>query len=248
MKVSIITATYNSESNIVHCLQSILNQTYSDFEVIIVDGDSNDNTVQLVKDTIGDKINFSLISEKDEGIYDALNKGINCSSGDIIGFLHSDDFFPNNDVLKNIVHSIKINDSHGVYSNLNYVHKKNIRKVIRKWTSQKYNRKKLIYGWMAPHPALYLKKQVYESLGIFDIRYRISADYDFMIKLFKSDFKIVYVNKTFVHMRMGGISNRDFKSLMEKFTEDYAVISNHNLMGLFTLLLKNLRKLNQFFY
>ena len=249
MKVSIITATYNSEKNIHHCLQSIINQSYKDIEIVVIDGNSTDNTLQVIREIFKNiKIEYKLISESDSGIYDALNKGIKNSTGDIIGFLHSDDFFPSNYIIQSITNEFSKQKCDGLYANLNYVNSNKSDKITRVWIPALFKKYKLKYGWMAPHPTLYLTRHVYDEIGLFNTSYRISADYDFILRLFKSNFyKIHYLNKAIVHMRLGGASNKNIKNLLVKYKEDLHIIRRHKLFGFFTLIFKNLRKIDQFF-
>ena len=248
MKVSLITATYNSLINIKSCLDSVIDQGYSDIELIIIDGNSTDNSVSLVKKYQQNHTFIKLISEKDHGIYDALNKGINLASGDIIGFVHSDDFLDSNDVLKDIVSMITSKNLDGVYGDLQYVDKFNTQKVIRSWKSCDFKPGLLKQGWMPAHPTLFLKKEVYQKHGLFDVSYRISADYDFMLRIFKdSELKFGYLPKVITKMRVGGASNRSIKNIIEKSKEDYRAIKSNNIGDFLTLIRKNTSKLKQFF-
>ena len=248
MKVSVITATYNSLINIKSCLDSVINQSYSDIELIIIDGNSTDNTVSLVKKYQQNHTFIKLISEKDHGIYDALNKGINLASGDIIGFVHSDDFLDSNDVLKDIVSMITSKNLDGVYGDLQYVDKFNTQKVIRNWKSCDFKPGLLKQGWMPAHPTLFLKKEVYKKHGFFDLSYRISADYDFMLRIFKdTELKFGYLPKVVTKMRVGGVSNRSLKNIIKKSKEDYRAIRSNNVGNFLTLVKKNTSKLKQFF-
>ncbi len=245
MKFSIITATYNSQSSIFQCLSSILNQTYSNFEIVLVDGVSIDDTLQIIQEFHDSRI--KVVSEPDNGLYDALNKGITRATGDIIGFLHSDDFFANPNVLENLIAAFHDEKVHGVYSNLKYVSQENPEKVLRNWKSKEFQFTNLKYGWMPPHPTLFLRKEVYQQIGSFNTRLKIAADYDFILRLFTSrKFKIQYLNIYITHMRMGGASNGSLNSILRKSSEDYQVISQFKLWGIFTLIFKNLRKLPQF--
>ena len=248
MKVSVITATYNSLINIKTCIDSVINQGYSDIELIIIDGNSIDNTESLVKKYQQNYPFIELISEKDHGIYDALNKGINLASGDIIGFVHSDDFLDSNDILKDIVSMITFKGLDGVYGDLQYVDKFNTQKVIRNWKGCDFKPGLLKQGWMPPHPTLFLKKEVYEKYGLFDLSYRISADYDFMLRIFKdTELKFGYLPKVVTKMRVGGASNRSLKNIIRKSKEDYRAIRSNNIGNFLTLIKKNTSKLKQFF-
>jgi len=247
MKVSIITATFNSEKNIQRTIDSIVNQDYHDIEHIIIDGGSTDDTLKILKEN---KTRISkYISEKDKGIYDALNKGIKLATGDIIGFLNSDDVFTNKHVISRIVNCFKTNKTDLVYGNLVYRSKKDNtnKKTIRYWRSNVYSPGCLKWGWMPPHPTLYCKREVYKDWGLYDETYKIAADYDFILRVFKQP----SVSKSFlptimVKMDIGGTSNKSFKNMIRKSTEDFKAIHRNKTGNLFTVFFKNFRKLNQF--
>ena len=248
MKVSLITATYNSEISIKTCLDSIVSQDYSDLEYLFIDGGSSDNTLSIIKKYRQNNPFIKMVSEKDYGIYDALNKGISAASGDIIGFVHSDDFLASSDIINDIVSMMKTESLDGVYGNLQYVNKNNTQKVIRNWISCDFKFSLLKNGWMPPHPTLFLKKEVYQKHGLFDVSYRISADYDFMLRIFKdSELKLGYLPKVITKMRVGGASNRSIKNIIEKSKEDYRAIKSNNIGDFLTLIRKNTSKLKQFF-
>ena len=221
-------------------------QTYSDFEVIIVDGASTDETLLKIQQ-FNDK-RIKVVSEKDDGLYHALNKGISMATGDVVGFLHSDDFFPDAFVLENLHKLLQSEQVDGVYSNLKYVSQSDSNKVVRDWKSKPFKIENLKFGWMPPHPTLFLKRDIYNTLGGFNTNFRIAADYDFILRLFSSNkFQIKYLNMYTTHMRVGGASNKSFKSIFQKSMEDYKVISQYSLLGFFTLVFKNLRKIPQAF-
>ena len=207
---------------------------------------SFDNTISIIKDFKQEKI--KLISEKDEGIYDALNKGIRLANGDIIGFLHSDDYFACDNIISDIVE--KFNDTlcHGLYGNLQYVDKSNTLKVIRNWESSRFFLKLLKKGWMPPHPTLFLRSSICEEVGHFNTNYKISADYDFILRVFKREsLDFEYLPKVITKMRIGGESNRSLSNILHKIKEDYIIIKNNNIGGFITLILKNTSKIKQFF-
>lgn len=247
MKISIITATFNSEKFIENCLNSILNQTYSQFEIIIVDGKSSDRTLQIINSFNDSRIR--MVSEKDDGIYYAFNKGLLLCTGDVIGFLHSDDFFTDSQVLQNITNEFQTKPSlDGCYGNLKYVHHIEDNKVIRDWKSKVFDKNNLKFGWMPPHPTVFLKREVYQAVGNFNTRFRIAADYDFLLRLFHyPNIKISYLDIYITNMRIGGASNGSLKAILKKSKEDYLAISQFNLFGWVTLVFKNLRKIPQLF-
>ena len=248
MKVSVITTTFNSAKSIESCLCSVLNQNYNNIEYLIIDGESKDQTLAILNKFVADFNQIRIFSEKDKGMYDALNKGINLASGDIIGFIHSDDFLESNDIINQIVSMIKSESLDGVYGDLQYINRNNPQTIIRSWKSLDYHQSLLERGWMPPHPTLFLKKEVYEKHGLFDLSYKISADYDFILRIFKdSELKFGYIPKVITKMRTGGISNRNLKNIIKKSIEDYRAIRSNNVGNFLTLIRKNTSKLKQFF-
>lgn len=247
MKVSIITAVYNSEKTIDTCMQSVLNQTYPDIEYIIVDGGSNSETLSKLNAAAEKYPNIKLSSEPDKGIYDALNKGVVKATGDIVGFVHSDDFLADTTIIASIVEAFKTQSVDGVYGDLHYVALENTDKVIRNWISQPFSYKLLKSGWMPAHPTLYLKKSVYDAYGMFDLNFKIAADYDFILRIFKqTDLNFSYLPKTIVKMRVGGASNKSLKNILQKSKEDYRAIKTNQTGNWLTILLKNVSKIKQF--
>lgn len=245
MKVSIITIAYNSGHAISDAINSVISQTYNDIEYIIVDGKSKDNTVDIVK-SFGDKIS-KFVSEPDKGIYDALNKGIGMATGDIIGFMHSDDLFASDKIIEHVVEKFKKNDSDSLYGDLQYVYKENTDKVLRYWKSGNYTLGKLKMGWMPPHPTFYVKRWVYEKYGGFNIDMGIAADYDTMLRfLGKHKISTQYLPEVMVKMRVGGASNRSLKNIIKKSREDWDAIKRNQFGNIFTLIFKNLNKITQF--
>ena len=244
MKISIITATYNSSQTLNSVVKSLKQQTFQDFEWVVVDGSSTDDTVEKVRSS---GLNYKLLSEKDKGIYDALNKGVAMASGDIISFLHSDDFFENENVLKEIMTQFQKTDADGIYGNLKYVSSNNISKVIRFWKSQPFQINNLKKGWMPPHPTLFLKKEVYQKHGSFDLTFAIAADYDFMLRIFKDhELNFKYIPIVITNMRTGGASN-SYSNLIKKMKEDFKAIRKNDIGRLDVLFFKNTSKIPQLF-
>ncbi len=248
MNVTIITASFNSALSIKTCLDSVVHQNYNDIEYLIIDGKSSDATLKIIK-VYQQKFPFiKLISKKDSGIYDALNKGVQLASGDIIGFVHSDDFLEFNDIIYHIVSMTKSENLDGVYGDLQYVDKSNTKKIIRSWKSCDFKPRLLKQGWMPPHPTLFLKKEVYQKHGLFDLSYRISADYDFLLRIFKDpELKFGYLPKVITKMRVGGASNKSLKNIIKKSKEDYRAIRINNIGNFLTLARKNFSKIKQLF-
>ena len=191
-----------------------------------------------------------MISEVDNGIYDALNKGIKISTGDIIGFLHADDFFPNSFVLSEIVEAFSSQNIDAIYGDLNYVSRVDDKKVIRQWMSSGYKNGCLKLGWMPPHPTLYVRRHWYNKISGFDTDYMISADYKSVLELFlNKKFTSTYINKVLVVMRLGGTSNKSVKNICRKTKEDWKALRSVGFgycSALIALILKNFRKIKQF--
>ncbi len=226
MKISIITVTYNSSKTLKDTLESVLKQTYTNYEHIIVDGLSKDNTMQIVKE-YETKYNGKLryISEKDSGLYDAMNKGIKMATGDIIGILNSDDIYAHENVLQKIVEKFEETNCDGTYASLIFMDEETMSKPKRIWNSPKG---KLENGWHPAHPTLYLKKEVYDKVGLFNLNYRIAADYDFMIRVMKEKIiKLNYIDDYIIYMRSGGTSTAGIKGYIKNLKEANLVLKNN---------------------
>ena len=246
MKVSVITATYNSSKTVLDTLKSLNEQTYIDIEYIIIDGGSSDNTVSVIKEHCP-KV-ASILSEPDKGIYDALNKGISAATGDIVGFLHSDDLLAYPDAIKELVETLQSNDTQAVYADLEYVSKDDTSKVIRKWTSGVFDKQKLRSGWMPPHPTFFMKRDLYIKHGMFDLDLKIAADYDSLLRyLWSNNVTASYLPKVVTKMRVGGASNRSLANIIEKTKEDIQALKNNQLFWPSALFIKNVSKIPQFF-
>ena len=243
-KLSIITISYRSKETIQTTIESVLSQDYDNIEYIIVNRESDDGTIDLIRQ-YEDKID-KIIDEPDNGIYDALNKGINLASGDIIGFLHADDFYPDTDTLSTIANSFT-DDTDAVYGDLVYVSKYNTNKIVRYWKAGNYLRNKIRQGWMPPHPTMYIKKSVYDKCGMFAPDYDIAADYEFILRLIgKYNVTMKYIPQVLVKMRLGGVSNKGVNNLVKKMAEDYRAMRAHKTGDISTLIIKNMVKLSQF--
>jgi glycosyltransferase involved in cell wall biosynthesis len=244
MKFNILTITYNSESYIYNCLISTKSQKNIDNCIILIDGNSTDETTIICK-TILNNDDFFL-SEKDDGLYDALNKAIKNANGDIIGVLHSDDVFSSSDVLSQVHSVFKETNCDGLYGNLNFI--KN-GQIIRKWVSKNFNPALLNTGWMPPHPTLFLKKEVFEKHGLYDTNFKIAADYDFILRIFKDEsLKIEYLPITITNMSIGGVSTSGFRNLIRKSFEDYNVLKKNNMKFPFLILFRKIvGKISQFY-
>lgn len=245
MKISVITAVYNRRETVQQALESVFSQSYPNVESVVIDGRSTDGTVSVLE-ALRKKIDV-FISEKDDGIYDALNKGIKHSTGDVIGFLHADDVFEDVKVIERIALAFQDPTIDAVYGDLVYVRHDDLSQVIRYWKSGVFNVATLSRGWMPPHPTFYVRRAVYDRLGVFDTRYRIAADYDTVLRFLAfGKIKVAYIPEVLVRMRAGGISNRSLKTIVRKSLEDIDVLRRNKVGGFWTLVSKNLRKISQF--
>ena len=246
MKISLITAVYNNAKTIASALDSVLAQKGADLELIVIDGGSTDGTLEVLQG-YADHLAV-LVSEPDNGIYYALNKGIGLASGEVVGFLHSDDLLASENVLNRVSEVFADSKVGAIYGDLVYVRKDNSDVIIRYWKSGDFSSARLGWGWMPPHPTFYVRRSVYERLGMYDTEYRIAADYDCILRfLGKGNIQVVYIPEVLVKMRVGGASNRSLKNILRKSLEDYRALKNNGVGGLGTLVWKNLSKLPQFF-
>jgi glycosyltransferase involved in cell wall biosynthesis len=245
IKVSIITVVQNRVNVIAHAISSIQDQDYSNIEHVIIDGASTDGTLETIRQLIGAKT--ILISEPDGGIYDALNKGIVNSSGDVIGVLHSDDFFSDRLVISQVSKLFEDPTVDIVYGDLDYVSNTDSRKIVRHWVAGEFSEKKLSWGWMPPHPAVFIRRSFVELHGAYNTSYQISGDYDSLLRYFGvGKAKVSYLKRVLVKMSFGGKSNESFKRIIRKMTEDYRALRYNKIGGIGALFWKNIRKLEQF--
>ena len=246
MIVTIVTVVKNGENSILDTINSINHQTYKDIEHVIIDSVSTDKTLEIVTQNIK---NFSIIiSEPDDGVYDGINKGILKSTGEIIGVLNADDFYIDEKVIEDVVEEFKKKEINFLYADLYYIDRSDKSKIIRRWISGSFNFGKIEFGWMPPHPTIFFKKSLVENLGLFNLEYRISSDYDFILRyLLSTQVHVGYLPRTITKMRVGGISNRSLINIFKKTFEDYLIIKKNNVGGILTLLLKNVRKIPQIF-
>lgn len=244
MKISIITAVYNRASTIGAALASLRAQTHLDLEHVVVDGGSKDGTLaEIGRSGIP---GMRLVSEPDDGIYDALNKGLAIATGEIVGVLHSDDEFANASVLDKVARRFAYPQTDAVYGDLDYVAADGSGRVTRHWQAGRYEASSLVYGWMPPHPTLFLRRRVIERHGMFDTRYAIAGDYDAILRYFSTPgFRADYIPEVLVRMRAGGASNGSLSRLLNKSREDYRALRENQIGGSATLALKTLRKLPQ---
>ena len=245
VSLSIITATYNCASTIDDCLSSIAEQTYRSIEHVVIDGASTDGTREILERQRASMSHF--VSEPDGGIYPALNKGLLLASGDVVGFLHADDRYARPDVLAQVAAVFDDPGVVAVYGDLVYVHRDAPDRVFRYWRAGPYSTSRFRWGWMPPHPTLYLRRSAYEQWGTFDVGLDIAADYDFMLRVLpRLVGQIAYLPHILVHMRAGGVSNRSLPHVLRKSRQDYIAITRNNIGRLPVLFAKNIRKIPQF--
>ncbi|HXP48942.1 MAG TPA: glycosyltransferase family 2 protein [Bacteroidia bacterium] len=246
LKVTIITACLNNADTLESALQSVVEQDYKNIEYIVIDGASTDGT-QALLEKYKSKINV-LISEKDKGIYEALNKGLNKATGDIIGFLHADDFYSTSTIISKIAAAFEKENTDCIYGDLQYVDRENSIRIVRNWKSEPYTEGLFLKGWMPPHPTFFLKKKWYDEYGNYNTSLSISADYELMLRmLHKHKLKAIYIPEVLVKMRTGGTSNRTLARRIKANMQDRQAWKINNLKpGLLTLIKKPLGKIGQY--
>ena len=222
MKVSIITVAFNSAATIAHCMQSVLDQSYSNIEYIVVDGLSKDNTLNIVREfepLFAGKMRW--ISENDNGIYDAMNKGLHMATGDVVGILNSDDFFTDNDVIEKVAQAFTDDKIDAVYGDVHFVRETNLSRCVRYYSSAGFRPWWLRFGIMPAHPSFYARKEVFQKAGLYKTDYKIGGDFEMMVRLFKRfDIKTKCLPMVFVTMRMGGASTKNVGSRLTLLRED----------------------------
>lgn len=232
MKISLITATYNSAETLRDTMQSVLDQSFKDIDYIIVDGGSQDGTLDIVKE-FEPKFEGRLrwISERDKGIYDAMNKGVRMAQGDIVGILNSDDFFASDHVLESVHDAFVKNPAiEGVYADVRYVDWHDTSKTVRMFSGKDFKREKLCWGKMPPHPSFYVKRQCYDRFGLYSLDYPICADYDMFVRMiWIGNIKTLYINDVFVNMRSGGTSSSGIKVHRKIMQERMLCVREHNM-------------------
>ena len=244
MRVSIITTCYNREKTIAQAIESVLSQDYPDIEYIVVDGGSTDNSFKIVR-SYGSQI-CKAVSERDGGMYEAINKGIKMATGDIVGLLHSDDFLIHNHIISEIVERFKQTSADIVYGDGLFVDSHHTDKVIRDWRSGNYRRWKVRLGWLPLHPTVYIKRNAIEQYGLYNEKYQIAADSDFLVRyLYKADLKVGYLGKYVVRMRMGGLST-DSQKRKAMWKEDVEMFRKNGFWGVPEKILKMGWKVPQF--
>jgi len=248
MIISIITVCFNSENTIKKTLESIQAQTYKNFELIVVDGESTDKTLEIIRE-YNDIIDI-IISEKDNGVYDAMNKGIQAAKGDVIGFLNSDDFFYDQNILENIANEFINSDIDCSYGDMYYVNRFDTAIIKRKWVSGKFYKNYLKDGWIPGHPTFYLKKEIYTRVGTFNLNFKLAADYELMLRVLTDPrIKVKYHNHPQVVMRLGGLTSKNFSNRIKQNKEIYDAWKVNNIKpGYFFFLRRLIIKLKQLYH
>lgn len=231
MKISIITVTWNSSATLRNTMESVLYQTYSDIEHIIIDGGSSDSTMDIIHELEPwYKGRLRYISEKDRGLYDAMNKGINMATGDIIGILNSDDFYTSNDILSTIASKMKCSNVDAVYGDIHFVKANDLRKCVRYYSSKYFHRRWMRFGFMPAHPSFYCRRKVYERYGNFDLSYKIASDFENLLRLiYVNRIRTCYIAKDFVTMRTGGVSTSGMASYKQILRDHQLAFKNNGI-------------------
>lgn len=248
MKVSIITATYNSSKTIADCITSVNDQTFYNIEHIIVDGASKDKTISLIH-SLPSRV-AKVISEPDKGIYDAMNKGIKIATGDVIGILNSDDFYENEHVINEIVDIFNNNEVDCVHAELYYVNKDNTSQIVRHWKTNDYYAGAFKKGWHPAHPTFFVRKEIYNKYGLFNLEFKLAADFELMLR-FIEHYKVqsVYFNKPIVRMRLGGATSKSMKNIIKQNIECYRAFKINDIqVSLLYPLIRLVPKIKQYFH
>jgi glycosyltransferase involved in cell wall biosynthesis len=245
MKITIITVVYNGAATVRDSIESVLNQTYPDIEYIVIDGNSTDNTAEVVR-SYGSRIT-RFVSEPDKGLYDAINKGLRLATGDVVGLINADDFYKHNQVVEKVVQLFQTTNCDAVYGDVIYVNPENTEKIDRYWKVGAYKEGDFLWGWMPPHPTCFIRRSVYETLGNYTLLLKSSSDYELLLRfIHKHKIKLGYLPEVLVAMRSGGMSNATLKHRWRANQEDRMGWKINGLRPyFFTLLFKPLRKIVQ---
>lgn len=247
MKISIITVCFNSEKYIKDSIESVINQTYTNIEYIIIDGASKDKTIDIIK-SYGNKIN-RFISEPDNGIYDAMNKGLKMATGDYLGILNSDDFYIHNKVIESVVHELKHKKTDSLFADLIYVDNLNTENHVRYWKSKPFIKNSFKKGWHPPHSTFFVKNEIYKKLGFFSLDFKLAADFELMLRfLEKHQISSCHFPQPLIKMRLGGATNKNIKNIIYQNIECYKAFKVNQLSISFLYpIYRLLPKLAQYF-
>jgi glycosyltransferase involved in cell wall biosynthesis len=227
-RISLITVCWNAERTIADTLRSIDTQTYRDFEHIIIDGGSSDSTLAIIASAPAE--NRRVVSEPDGGIYEAMNKGIGLASGDIIGFLNADDTFESSGSLETVAAALEDEAYNGCYGDLIYVSNQHPDRTVRYWKSCPFKPGSFGRGWCPPHPTFYVRRHIYDRFGTFDLRYRLAADVELMMRFLEvARIKTVYIPRVLVRMRLGGATNKNVQNISRQNKEVLRALADHGL-------------------
>jgi glycosyltransferase involved in cell wall biosynthesis len=245
LKISLITVAYNAQNTIDRCLESVVRQKFNNIQYIVIDGGSTDDTLKVIH-KYKHKIDH-LISEKDNGIYDAMNKGLKLADGDIIGTLNADDFFAEDEILRDVEKAFVENKISILYGDLDFVDPTG--RIVRKWRSGHYKNGMFNLGWMPPHPTFYCKKELFDKLGAYKLDYGSAADYELMLRFIHAyKANVYYLNKVMIKMFVGGVSNKSVTNRVKALLFDLKAMRNNDILFPFiTIFLKPIRKIMQFF-
>ena len=225
MKISIITVCYNSEKTIGDTLRSVFEQKYENIEHIIIDGGSTDRTLAVVA-TAGAHV-AKIVSEPDNGIYDAMNKGIALATGDVVGFINADDFYPGPTVLAVVASAFESSGADCCYGDLCYVKQEDVSKTVRYWRSAPFTLGLFGRGWCPPHPTFFVRREVYKRLGGFDLSFKIAADFELMARYLEAaQITSLYIPQVLVKMRLGGTTNRSLINIFKQNVEIRRALSS----------------------
>ncbi len=244
LKISIITVVFNARDTLQRCIESVISQNYTNTEYIVIDGGSTDGSLDLIEKY---RANIRvLVSEPDNGIYDAMNKGIKLATGSVIGMVNADDFFVNNSVVSDMAEMFITTCSDIVYADLDFVDGND--KVVRKWRSGNYSPLQFNLGWMPPHLTFYCKKELFFKYGMYSLNYGTAADYELMLRFMHlNKIKAVYLRKIIINMKVGGVSNKSYFNRVKGLYFDLQAMRNNGiLLPIITILLKPLRKIGQY--
>jgi len=246
VKVSIITILYNAADTLEDTILSVIGQTYDDLEYIIIDGASTDGSPEIIE-KYSDRID-RFVSEPDEGIYFAMNKGLQMATGDVVGILNADDTYASKEVIAKVVSQLSAAKTDSLYGDLNYVDRNKAGNVVRRWKSGKFDRSSFLKGWMVPHPTFFVRKEIYQKYGIFNTNLTTSADYEFMLRvLYKEKITAIYLPEVLVNMKTGGQSNLSWQNRIKANKEDRRAWELNGIKpGAFTFIKKPFRKIGQF--
>ena len=247
---SVITLTFNSSRTISRTIQSLKNQTFKNFEVIFQDGGSNDDTISLINSKINSFREATLVSEKDGGIYDGLNKALKKTRGKFVCVLHADDVFFSDHTLEIVASKLNQGNVDLAYGDVLFSSKSSNGKIVREWIAGSFRKIKLFFGWMPPHTSLFIKNKVISSNNTYRTDLKVSSDYDFILRIFKSNnIRVLYLKMPIVKMEIGGLSTSGINSLILNFKEDFLVLYDHfGIFSVFPLIFKRITKINQYLF